>query len=135
MNDYDNPLIHRLKWAYLFLIVITLMAPVLYVMYVSFNENGFKYTKFTRGYAVLQLRPDRGDFSVMGNSSSSDPRICPEHSGCLARIKNIENSNAEQWRHIDAMEKRFNQILISLLVILIGVIVNLGYLVLEIGKH
>jgi spermidine/putrescine transport system permease protein len=41
MNDYDNPLIHRLKWAYLFLIVITLMAPVLYVMYVSFNENGF----------------------------------------------------------------------------------------------
>ncbi|MCE8009656.1 ABC transporter permease subunit [Aestuariivita sp.] len=41
MNDYDNPLLHKLKWAYLLLVVTTLMTPVLYVMYVSFNANGF----------------------------------------------------------------------------------------------
>jgi spermidine/putrescine transport system permease protein len=41
MDDYANPIWHRLKWAYLFLVVLTLMSPVLYVMYVSFNANGF----------------------------------------------------------------------------------------------
>lgn len=41
MNDYDNILLHRLKWAYLLLVVLTLMTPVFYVMYVSFNANGF----------------------------------------------------------------------------------------------
>jgi len=41
MNDYDNIWLYRLKWAYLLMIVLTLMTPVLYVMYVSFNANGF----------------------------------------------------------------------------------------------
>ncbi|MFV2034240.1 MAG: ABC transporter permease, partial [Halocynthiibacter sp.] len=41
MNDYENPWLHRLKWAYLLLVVLTLMTPVLYVMYISFNQNGF----------------------------------------------------------------------------------------------
>lgn len=41
MNDYNNPWLHKLKWAYLLLIVLTLMTPVLYVMYISFNANGF----------------------------------------------------------------------------------------------
>jgi spermidine/putrescine transport system permease protein len=41
MNDYENPWLHRLKWAYLLLVVLTLMTPVLYVMYISFNANGF----------------------------------------------------------------------------------------------
>ena len=41
MNDYENPLLYKLKWAYLLLVVLTLMTPVLYVMYVSFNANGF----------------------------------------------------------------------------------------------
>lgn len=41
MSDYENPLLYRLKWAYLLLVVLTLMTPVLYVMYVSFNANGF----------------------------------------------------------------------------------------------
>jgi spermidine/putrescine transport system permease protein len=30
-----------LKWTYLLLVVLTLMIPVLYVMYISFNANGF----------------------------------------------------------------------------------------------
>lgn len=41
VDEFGNPWAHRLKWAYLLLIVITLMSPVFYVMYVSFNENGF----------------------------------------------------------------------------------------------
>ena len=41
MNEYDNPWLHRLKWTYLLLVVLTLMIPVLYVMYISFNANGF----------------------------------------------------------------------------------------------
>lgn len=41
MNDYDNIWLYRLKWAYLLLVVLTLMTPVIYVMYVSFNANGF----------------------------------------------------------------------------------------------
>lgn len=41
MNDYENPWLHRLKWAYLLLVVLTLMTPVLYVMFISFNANGF----------------------------------------------------------------------------------------------
>ena len=41
MEEYANPWLHRLKWAYLLLVVVTLMTPVFYVMYVSFNANGF----------------------------------------------------------------------------------------------
>jgi len=41
VNEYENPWFHGLKWAYLLLVVLTLMAPVLYVMYISFNANGF----------------------------------------------------------------------------------------------
>lgn len=41
MNDYANPWSYRLQWLYLLLVVTTLMSPVFYVMYVSFNENGF----------------------------------------------------------------------------------------------
>jgi len=41
MNDYDNIWAHRAKWTYLLLIVFTLMSPVFYVMYISFNLNGF----------------------------------------------------------------------------------------------
>lgn len=40
-DDYGNVWLYRLKWAYLLLIVATLMSPVFYVMYISFNLNGF----------------------------------------------------------------------------------------------
>ncbi|MFT6912072.1 MAG: spermidine/putrescine transport system permease protein [Paracoccaceae bacterium] len=40
-EDFANPWVYRLKWAYLLLIVTTLMIPVMYVMYISFNANGF----------------------------------------------------------------------------------------------
>ena len=56
MNDYANPWGYRLQWLYLLLIVITLMSPVFYVMYVSFNENGFgaaQYVFTLEWYGVI----------------------------------------------------------------------------------
>ena len=40
-DEYGNIWTYRLKWAYTLLVVFTLMTPVFYVMYVSFNKNGF----------------------------------------------------------------------------------------------
>ncbi|MEE9158699.1 MAG: ABC transporter permease subunit [Gammaproteobacteria bacterium] len=40
-DEYGSIFYHRLKWAYLLLVVLTLMSPVIYVMYISFNEYGF----------------------------------------------------------------------------------------------
>lgn len=40
-DEYANPWLYRLSWLYLLLIVATLMLPVFYVIYISFNEHGF----------------------------------------------------------------------------------------------
>jgi len=40
-DDYSSIWSYRLKWLYTLLVVVTLMLPVFYVMYISFNENGF----------------------------------------------------------------------------------------------
>ena len=40
-DDYSSELGHKLKWAYLLSIVFALLAPVFYVIYISFNEHGF----------------------------------------------------------------------------------------------
>lgn len=56
MDDYSNPWAHRLKWLYLLLVVVTLMSPVFYVMYISFNENGFgaaEYVFTLEWYGVI----------------------------------------------------------------------------------
>ena len=40
-DDYVSVLSYRLKWLYTLLVVFTLMLPVFYTMYISFNLNGF----------------------------------------------------------------------------------------------
>ncbi len=40
-DEYGSVWLYRAQWAYLLLIVATLMSPVFYVMFISFNENGF----------------------------------------------------------------------------------------------
>ncbi len=40
-DDYSSVWSYRLKWLYTLLVVFTLMLPVFYVIYVSFNQNGF----------------------------------------------------------------------------------------------
>jgi spermidine/putrescine transport system permease protein len=41
LDDYANPLAYRLKWAYLLGLVLVLLVPVFFNLYVSFNEFGF----------------------------------------------------------------------------------------------
>ena len=56
MNDYENIWLHRAKWAYMLLVVFTLMSPVFYVMYISFNQNGFgaaEYVFTWRWYGLI----------------------------------------------------------------------------------
>ena len=40
-DDYSSELGHKLKWMYLLGVVGALLAPVFYVIYISFNEHGF----------------------------------------------------------------------------------------------
>ena len=40
-DDYSSEWGYRLNWLYLLLIVVALLSPVFYVMYISFNEYGF----------------------------------------------------------------------------------------------
>lgn len=40
-DEYGNVIFHRLKWAYVLLVVLTLMSPVFYIMFISFNKYGF----------------------------------------------------------------------------------------------
>ena len=41
VDEHGNIWTYRLKWSYLLLLVVSLMSPVFYVIYISFNENGF----------------------------------------------------------------------------------------------
>ena len=40
-DDFANPWTIRLKWSYLLLVVVALLSPVFYTVYISFNEHGF----------------------------------------------------------------------------------------------
>ena len=40
-DDYGSIWSYRAKWAYLLALVGVLLAPVFYVIYISFNEYGF----------------------------------------------------------------------------------------------
>jgi len=48
-DDYGNLWAYRAKWAYLLLVVLALLAPTFYIIYISFNEYGFaaRIYKFT----------------------------------------------------------------------------------------
>ena len=40
-DDFANPWSMRAKWAYLLAVVLALLSPVFYTIYISFNEHGF----------------------------------------------------------------------------------------------
>ena len=40
-DEYGNIWSYRAKWAYLLAVVLALLAPVFYILYISFNEHGF----------------------------------------------------------------------------------------------
>ncbi len=55
-DEFGSIWIHRAKWAYLLGLVVALLLPVFYVIYVSFNEHGFaaRIYEFTfEWYAVV----------------------------------------------------------------------------------
>ena len=45
-EQYGSLVTYRLKWAYTLLLVATLMLPSFYVIYISFNENGFGAARY-----------------------------------------------------------------------------------------
>lgn len=45
-DQYGSLVTYRLKWAYTLLLVATLMLPSFYVIYISFNENGFGAARY-----------------------------------------------------------------------------------------
>jgi hypothetical protein len=54
---------------------------------------------------------------------------CPQHSGVEARLVHLEEATGSQWRKLDKMdertkviERRFTQILIMIITVLLGVI-------------
>lgn len=53
-DDYTSSWGHRAKWAYLLLLVFTLMMPVFYTIHISFNDYGFgsPLYRFTLDYYV-----------------------------------------------------------------------------------
>ena len=56
-DDYGSVWGYRAKWAYLLAIVLSLLLPVFYVIYVSFNEHGFaaRIYEFTFDWYVVVL--------------------------------------------------------------------------------
>jgi len=55
-DDYTSQWAHRLKWAYLLCVVGMLLAPVFYIIYISFNEYGFGariYVFTTEWYRIV----------------------------------------------------------------------------------
>ena len=56
-DDYGNIWTYRAKWAYLLLVVAALLAPVFYIITISFNEHGFgaRIYEFTFDWYIVVL--------------------------------------------------------------------------------
>lgn len=51
--------------------------------------------------------------------------VCHEHSGCLTSINNLKCDNIKQWKAIEDMDKRMDNIFSRLNIILGGIIVSI----------
>lgn len=59
--------------------------------------------------------------------------LCGEHTGCIARITNLEKSDCRQWTEIHEQDSRIDKIMTRLNVILGGVAVAVVMLLLNLG--
>jgi hypothetical protein len=50
---------------------------------------------------------------------------CKEHTGCLADIKNLKDSDDRQWETIDAIRNRLNLVLGGVCVSCVLLVVNI----------
>ena len=53
--------------------------------------------------------------------------FCPVHSAVETRLQHLEKELDEMDKRQRELEKRFTQILITLIFLLVGVVANLGY--------
>ena len=56
--------------------------------------------------------------------ANGDATKCIEHTGCIARIANLETSDRDQWEGIKDMDKRMDAIGTRISVILGGIAVS-----------
>ena len=47
-----------------------------------------------------------------------DSEVCHEHTGCLARIKNVESDTTKQWLELEKMRDKVDGIMTRLNVVL-----------------
>lgn len=68
--------------------------------------------------------------------ANGDATKCIEHTGCVARISNLEDSDKSQWSELKEAENRMNAISARINVILGSVVVSCILLVINllIGK-
>ncbi|MFQ5897847.1 MAG: ABC transporter permease [Candidatus Methylomirabilia bacterium] len=61
MDDYSSPWAYRAKWVYTLAVVVALLLPVFYTIYISFNEHGFgaQTYEFTWDWYVVLLGNDQ----------------------------------------------------------------------------
>lgn len=71
------------------------------------------------------------------SASPRNPDGCT-NCGCLERIKHLENENKVQWENMEKQEKKMDQFLTRinatftvLLIFALGVIANLGYMIIK----
>ena len=55
-------------------------------------------------------------------------KFCSEHSGVMAKIKQLCKSDDSQWKDINGMKKMFLVILTGLVLTLAGISINLAVL-------
>jgi len=58
--------------------------------------------------------------------------LCNEHSGCLARLGNLENNNQKQWEKIDVVNSKVDRMFTRLNIILGGMVVAVVLLLINI---
>lgn len=61
-------------------------------------------------------------------TQKADNNICKEHSGCVANIEHLIESDKGQWKEINKMKKWFMLGMATLVCILLTGIVNLAVL-------
>jgi hypothetical protein len=61
-----------------------------------------------------------------------DEHLCPEHSGCIAKICFLKNENAEQWKSIKHNAERINSMTDKLNYILGGIVIAVVLLLINI---
>jgi hypothetical protein len=64
---------------------------------------------------------------------TDDKQLCGEHTGCMARIDNLEKTSCRQWKVLGEQDHRIDKIIMRLNVILGGIAVAIFMLLINLG--